>query len=96
MILSVKSSNLMTSSSESCLGLGLTYPTANNSVRLTVLIQMLRKYKWESQYAKLSLGAGKGRLLREVMFLRRNTKGKSKVLSRGFCFRDSEAEQRAL
>ena len=38
-----KSSNYMEFSSESCLGLGLTYPTANNSVGLMVLIQMLRK-----------------------------------------------------
>ena len=30
------------------------------------------------------------------MCLRRKKKGKSKVLSRGFCLRDSEAEQRAL
>ena len=40
---SAKSSNYMEFSSESCLGLGLTYPTANNSVGLIVLIQMLRK-----------------------------------------------------
>ena len=43
MIFSAKSSNYMEFSSESCLGLGLTYPTANNSVGLMVLIQMLRK-----------------------------------------------------
>ena len=30
------------------------------------------------------------------MSLRRNKKGKSKVLSGGFCVRDSEADQRAL
>ena len=30
------------------------------------------------------------------MCLRRKKKGKSKVLSRGFCLHDSEAEQRAL
>ena len=30
------------------------------------------------------------------MCLRRKKKGKSKVLSGGFCVRDSEAEQRAL
>ena len=30
------------------------------------------------------------------MCLRRKRKGKSKVLSLGFCLRDSEAEQRAL
>ena len=30
------------------------------------------------------------------MCLRRKKKGKSKVLSRGFCLRDSEAKQRAL
>ena len=43
MIFSVTSSNFMAFSSESCLGLGLTYPTANNSVGLMVLIQILRK-----------------------------------------------------
>ena len=43
-----------------------------------------------------SLVAGKGRLLREVMCLRREKKGKSKVLSGGFFLRASEAEQRAL
>ena len=43
MIFSAKSSNYMEFSSENCLGLGLTYPTANNSVGLMVLIQMLRK-----------------------------------------------------
>ena len=43
MIFSAKSSNYMEFSSESCLGLGLTYPTANNSVGLMVLIQTLRK-----------------------------------------------------
>ena len=30
------------------------------------------------------------------MCLRRKEKGKSKILSRGFCLRDAEAEQRAL
>ena len=34
--------------------------------------------------------------LREVMCLQRKKKGKSKVLPGGFCFRDSEDEQRVL
>ena len=42
-IFSVKSSNFMASSSESCLGLSLTYLTANNSVGLTVLSQISGK-----------------------------------------------------
>ena len=37
-----------------------------------------------------------GRFLGEVIYHRRKKKGKSKVLSRGFCLFDSEAEQRAL
>ena len=39
-IFSVKSSNSMAFSRESFLGLGLTYLAANNSVELTVLIQI--------------------------------------------------------
>ena len=42
-IFSAKSSNFMASSSESCLGLSLTYLTAKNSVGLTVLIQISGK-----------------------------------------------------
>ena len=53
------------------------------------------KLPW-NQYGKLSLDAGKGRLLREVICLRRKEKGKSKVLSSRFCLGDLEAEQRAL
>ena len=34
-----------------------------------------------------------GRFLREVMCLKRKKKGKSKVLSRGFCLLDSGAEE---
>ena len=45
---------------------------------------------------KLSFGAGEGTFLREAMCLRRKKKDKSKVLPRGFCLFDSEAEQRAL
>ena len=48
------------------------------------------------QLLKLSLGAGEGIFLTEVLGFRRRTKAKSKVLSDGFCLRDSEAEQREL
>ena len=41
-------------------------------------------------------GPGEGRFLREGMCLYQKKKGKSKVLSRGFCLFDSETEQRAL
>ena len=50
----------------------------------------------ETSRANSHLGAGKGRFLREVMCIGRKKKGKSKVLSRGFRLRDSEAEQKAL
>ena len=38
---------------------------------------------------------GRRELFKEFMCVRRKKKGKSKVLSHGFCLRDSEAEQRA-
>ena len=49
-----------------------------------------------NQCGKLSLVAGEGRFLREVMCFRRKKKGKSRVLSGGFCLRDSAADQRVL
>ena len=45
---------------------------------------------------KLSLDVGEGRFLREVMYLSRKKKGKSKVLSDRYCIHHSEEEQRAL
>ena len=62
MIFSAKSSNYMEFSSESCLGLGLTYPTVNNSVGLMV-------FGVDSNVAEIEVGAPQGSCLGPLLFL---------------------------